>query len=70
MIADKIRNARKALSALGGKVNEDVWAAIKCIQHELDDAGDMVETAESDWAVPKDAPAPMNQEQAATVAQA
>lgn len=52
MIADKIRNARKALSALGGNVSEDVWSAIKCIQHELDDAGDQVAEMETNWPVP------------------
>jgi len=56
MLADKIRNARKALSALGGQVSEDVWAAIKCIQHELDDAGDQAEEIESNWPAPTDAP--------------
>ncbi len=68
MIADKIRNARKALSALGGQVNEEVWAAIRCIQHELDDAGDQVEEIENGWPAPKDAP--RNQTTAAAAAQA
>ncbi len=52
MLASKIRNARKALSALGGKVSDDVWAAIKCIQNELDDAGDQAEEMERNWPVP------------------
>ncbi len=47
MIAEKVRNARKALSALGGQVNEDVWSVVKCIQHELDDAADQAEQLES-----------------------
>jgi hypothetical protein len=67
MIADKIRNARKALSALGGQVSEDVWATIKCIQHELDDAGDQVAEIESTWEVPQ---TPQNQKPAAAAAQA
>lgn len=57
MLAQKIRNCRKALSALGGSVNEDVWAAIKCIQGELDDAGDLAEEMESNWPVPDGAQA-------------
>ncbi|SNS06114.1 hypothetical protein SAMN04488503_2507 [Humidesulfovibrio mexicanus] len=54
MLAEKIRNARKALSALGGQVSEDAWAAIKCIQHELDDAGDQAEEIERNWPTPRD----------------
>lgn len=46
MIANKIRNARKALSALGGNVTEDVWAVIKCIQAELDDAATQAQQIE------------------------
>lgn len=56
MIADKIKNARKALSALGGLVPEEVWSMVKCIQHELDDAADQVEEIENNWSVPMDAP--------------
>lgn len=56
MIADKIKNARKALSALGGQVSEEVWSMVKCIQHELDDAADQVEEIENNWGVPTDAP--------------
>ncbi len=68
MIADKIKNARKALSALGGKVDEDVWAAIKCVQAELDDAADQVEEIESNWDVPTNVP--QTPEPAAAAAQA
>lgn len=52
MIANKIRNARKALSALGGNVTEDVWAVIKCIQAELDDAATQAEQVEELLPVP------------------
>ncbi len=68
MITEKIRNARKALSALGGQVNEDVWATIKCIQSELDDAGNMAEEMESNWDVPQ--AVPQSPEPAAAAAQA
>lgn len=56
MIAEKIKSARKALSALGGQVSEEVWSMVKCIQHELDDAADQVEEIEANWSVPTDAP--------------
>lgn len=56
MIADKIKNASKALGALGGQVNEDVWAAIKCIRAELVDAADQVEEIEANWDVPTNVP--------------
>lgn len=45
--AEKIKNARKALSALGGQVSEETWSVIKCIQHELDDAADQAEQLEA-----------------------
>ncbi len=47
MIADKIKNASKALGVFGGKVNEEVWATIKCIRAELADAADQVAELES-----------------------
>ncbi|MHC1700315.1 MAG: hypothetical protein AB9900_04945 [Humidesulfovibrio sp.] len=53
MIAEKIQNASKALGALGGQVNENVWAAIKCIRAELTDAADQVQDMETNWPVPE-----------------
>jgi len=53
MIAAKIKNASKALGALGGQVDENVWAAIKCIRAELTDAADQVEDMENNWPVPE-----------------
>lgn len=67
MIANKIRNARKALSALGGSVTEDVWAVIKCIQSELDDAATQAQQIEELLPVP---PAADNTGTAAAIAPA
>ncbi len=50
--AEKIKNARKALSALGGQVSEEVWSVVKCIQHELDDAADETEQLEAALELP------------------
>lgn len=52
MVADKIRDARLALGVLAGKVSEDEWGLIRCIQNELDAAAGQVETMERLFPVP------------------
>ncbi|WP_035066273.1 hypothetical protein [Nitratidesulfovibrio termitidis] len=52
MVADKIRDARLALGVLAGKVSDDEWGLIRCIQNELDAAAGQVETMEQMFPVP------------------
>ena len=66
MIADKIKNASKALGVFGGQVNEEVWATIKCIRAELADAADQVAELESNL----DATSVLESQPAAAAAQA
>lgn len=47
MIAEKIQNASKALGALAGRMDPEVWANIRCIRAELTDAADQVAELET-----------------------